>query len=86
MFVRTSLRLVAPITHPFAVNRHHSVVRNAEVLHLGNTPDALGVSGVAPSAEDNADTCSRIGVVGRNESSGGIVDQGGECHRDVVLL
>lgn len=69
---------------PLAVDGHLLVVRKSESLHLGDVTDGLHVSGVTAGSEDDGDFGSGVDVVGSDQGSSGVVDEGGEGNGNVL--
>lgn len=62
-------------TYPFAVDGHLGLVVDAQVFDLMDLSDALHVGSITASTEDHCNTRVRIDVRGRDEGSGGVVDE-----------
>lgn len=60
------------------VDSHVLLLGQPNVCELGNVFGSLHVRGIAASAEDYSDTGRRVDIVGGDESTGRVVDQGSE--------
>lgn len=54
--------------------------------HLGNSLGRLHVSGITARTEDDGNLGIGIDVVGGNESTGGVVDQGNQLGGDILMV
>lgn len=54
--------------------------------HLGNSLGRLHVSGITAGTEDDGNLGIGIDVVGGNESTGGVVDQGNQLGGDILMV
>lgn len=73
-------------THPFTVNRHLRFLIDPQILNLPNLPHLLHIRRITPRPENDRDLRARVDVVGCDEGSGGVVDEGDELHGDLLLV
>ncbi len=69
-----------------AVDGHLLVLRQTEVLDLGDVLDVLHVGGVTARAKDAGDASVLVDVVGRNEGTRGVVDDRDHLDGQVELV
>jgi len=67
------------------VDRHTGAARQADGRHLRDVLRGLHVRSVATGSEDDSDLGVGVDVVGRDEGTGRIVDEGGKLTRDVLM-
>lgn len=71
---------------PLAVDSHTGSLGQSESAHLGYVLRGLHVCSVASSTKDDSDLCVWVNVVGGDEGSGGVVDQGSELNGDILAV
>lgn len=70
--------------HPFTVDGHVGTWVYPQVSDLGNVFDVFHVCGIAPCSEYTRDFGSGVHIMRGDQCSGGIIDEGSECHRDLL--
>lgn len=76
LYVNTRNDDNASATNPFAVDRHVDIVGNPHRLDFIAIAYVLHISGIATSSENAGDLRARINVVGGDQGTSGVVDQG----------
>jgi len=67
------------------VDRHTGAARQSDGRHLGDVLRGLHVCSVTTGTEDDGDLGVGVDVVGRNKSTGRVIDKGGELTRDILM-
>ena len=67
------------------VDRHTSAARQSDGRHLRDVLRGLHVRSIAAGTEDDGDLGVGVDVVGRDEGTGRVVDEGGKLTRDVLM-
>ena len=67
------------------VDRHTGAARQSDGRHLRDVLRGLHVCSVTTGTEDDGDLGIGVDVVGRNKSTGRVIDKGGELTRDILM-
>jgi len=70
--------------YPFAVDGHHCVSRNAQVVYLRNLANFLHIRSIASRAKDDRDFGIRVDVVRRDKGPSGVVNERRKCDRELL--
>lgn len=77
------LRQISPRCRTY-VDSHSLACWETNILHLGNVLGSLHVGSVTSSTENDGNLSVWVDIVGSNESTGRVVDQGRELSPDVL--
>jgi hypothetical protein len=70
--------------YPFAVDAHHFVSWNAQVVYLRNLANFLHIRSIASRPKDDRNFGIRVDVVRRDKGTSGIVDERRKCDREFL--
>lgn len=73
-------------THPLAVDGHFRIRVQSQILDLSNLTHTLHIRRITSRPENDSDLGTRVDVVGGDEGSGGVVDEGGQLNGDLLWV
>jgi hypothetical protein len=71
---------------PFTVDSHALFRWQTDIVHLGDVFGSLHVGGITSGTEDDGNLGVWVDIVGRDEGTGSVVDEGSEFCLDILII